>query len=326
MKAPSLDILIVEGEEPVTEALAATLARRGHRISTAGSAEAALSLPSKDVIVCDGSLPGSCGFELLSAVKERGDVARFVILLGEPTVDDCLRALRLGADDLLAKPFRIEDLVRAVEGGTWKPADPAGLERNVFDRAYPPTRETVERCARELCSFAMLHRVPPSARARIACAAEEIVHNAVRHGRLSPGETIRVLARIERKGFHLRISDPGEGFDARRTSAPGPGGPARTGLARARALSESMRVQSSARLGTEVELWFSISGAGLCGDGRDLTEVDFLPVGEAESLIASLLEGRTPDVEALSPALAVVLGRLLAGVESDASESRREFA
>jgi ActR/RegA family two-component response regulator len=321
-----LEVLIVEGEEPVTDALASTLARRGHRVSTATSAEKALALPAQDVIVCEGRLPGSCGFELLSAVKERGDDARFVILLGEPTVDECVRALRLGANDLLAKPFRIEDLVRAVEGSGGKRIAQASAQPDAFDRAYPPTRESVERSARELCVFAMTHGVPPSARARIACAAEEIVHNAVRHGGLRTGATIRVRAGLEKASFRLRIADPGVGFDTRRVTGPGPGGPARTGIARARALSEAFSIRSTPGSGTEVELAFSTSGAELCAAGRDLSEVDFLALGEAEALIGPLLEGRTPDVEALSPALAVVIGRLLAGAGRDSLEPRRDLA
>lgn len=323
MRREALDVLIVEGEEPVTEALSSTLARRGHRVSTAASAEVALAAPAPDVIVCEGRLPGSCGFELLAAVRQRGDEARFVILLRDPTVEDCLRALRLGAHDLLAKPFRIEDLVRAVEGSAErKLAHGGGTERKlvqgagvseVFERSYPPTRESVELCARELCAFAILRGVPPSVRARIACAAEEIAHNAVRHGRLSRESMFRVRARVDRTTFHLGIADPGVGFDAGRVLGPGPGGPARSGIQRARSLSEWLDLRSKPGAGTEVDMTFSTSGAALAADGRDLSEVDFLALGEAEALIGELLEGRTPDIEALSPALAVVLGRLLAG-------------
>jgi ActR/RegA family two-component response regulator/anti-sigma regulatory factor (Ser/Thr protein kinase) len=336
-----LQVLIVEGEEPVTEALSTTLARRGHRVSTAASAEVALAAPASDVIVCEGRLPGSCGFDLLAAVRKRGDDARFVILLGDPTVEECLRALRLGAHDLLAKPFRIEDLVRAVEGrgdpravreGGREGGRPAGRQGgqaggrelsstpardpavpDVFERSYPPTRQSVELCARELCAFAILRGVPPSVRARIACAAEEIAHNVLRHGRLPRESTFQVRARIDGETFHLRIADPGVGFDARRVLGPGPGGPARSGIQRARSLSERLSLCSKPGAGTEVDLCFSTSGAALAADGRDLSEVDFLALGEAEALIGELLEGRTPDIEALSPALAVVLGRLLAG-------------
>ena len=333
MKRATLDVLIVEGEELVTEALSSTLARRGHRVFAARSAEKALALPAPDVFVCEGHLPGSCGFELLSAVRAREDGARFVLLLGEPTVEECLRAFRLGASDLLAKPFRIEDLVRAVESGAMRTAPrtrrpsktsppsetwPSG---EAFERAYPATERSVELCARELCAFALLRGVPPSVRARIACAAEEIVENAVRHAELAAGTTIRVRAHVEGSAFRLEITDAGTGFDPRRERASKVPGPARTGLQRARALSERLDLKTAPGTGTEVALRFSTSGAGLCATGKDLSEVDFLAPGEAEVLIGELLEGRTPEIEALSPAVAVVIGRLLAGAGNPGVES-----
>jgi FixJ family two-component response regulator len=324
VKRPTLDVLIVEGEESVTEALSSTLARRGHRVFAARSTEKALALPAPDVFVCEGHLPGSCGFELLSAVRAREDGARFVLLDGEPTVEECLRALRLGASDLLAKPFRIEDLVRAVESGARKSAQRSRPAKEALERAYPATERSVELCARELCAFALARGIPPSVRARIAGAAEEIVENAVRHAGLTPGSTIRLRARVEGSAFHLEISDAGTGFDAKSTRASivaRASGPARTGLQRARALSERLDLRTAPGAGTEVALRFSTSGASLSSSGKDLSEVDFLAPGEAELLIDELLEGRTPEIEALSPAVAVVIGRLLAGAGNPAVES-----
>jgi ActR/RegA family two-component response regulator len=345
VKRPALDVLIVEGEEPVTEALSSTLARRGHRVFAVRSTEKALALPAPDVFVCEGHLPGSCGFELLSAVRAREDGARFVLLLGEPTVEDCLRAFRLGASDLLAKPFRVEDLVRAVEAGPKRsvarsrPSKSTSPSGDAFERAYPPIERSVELCARELCAFALVRGVPPSVRARIACAAEEIVQNAVRHARLEAASTIRVHAKTKGLEFQLEIADDGAGFDPERargsrsarraTGAKSSArsraqGPARTGLERARALSEHLDLRTAPGSGTLVALRFSTSGASLCASGKDLSEIDFLAPDEIELLIGELLEGRTPEIEALSPAVAVVIGRLLAGagnspVESDSS-------
>jgi len=327
VKRATLDVLIVEGEEPVTEALSATLARRGHRVYAARSADKALALPAPDVFVCEGHLPGSCGFDLLSAVRAREDGARFVLLVGEPTVEECLRAFRLGASDLLAKPFRVEDLVRSVEAGAkrtsprTRPLSGTRSSNEPFERVYPATERSVELCARELCAFALVRGVPPSVRARIACAAEEIFENAVRHAELAAGSTIRVRARVEGSAFRLEIADAGAGFDPRLARGSRASGPARTGLQRARALSERLDLRTAPGAGTEVALRFSTSGAGLCGSGKDLSEVDFLAPGEAEALIGELLEGRTPEIEALSPAVAVVIGRLLAGAGNPAVES-----
>jgi len=311
--ADPLEILIVEGEDPITAALAAALGKRGHRVATARDVETALSLPTPDVVVCEARLSGACGFDLLSAITERGERARSVFLLSEPTVEDCLHAVRLGAKAILTKPFRLADLVRAVEA-----------EDSSFRRAYAASFESTDRCARELVSFCILHAVPPSTRARIAGAVCEIVDNALRHGHLGERDRIRVLARIEKSWLHVDVEDGGAGFDPRSPRAVLPLGPALTGLARAKALSDGMIVSTSPGAGTRVDLRFCISSVTFPDAEDDLSEADFLTPRRARDTLLDLMDGKTPELTGVSPAIAVVLGRLLAGPDPfDPTAERR---
>jgi anti-sigma regulatory factor (Ser/Thr protein kinase)/ActR/RegA family two-component response regulator len=326
----SLSVLIVESEESITQALSRTLARRGHCVATVPSAERALALPLPDVFVCESKLPGACGFDLLSAVQERGDGARVVLLLDDPTGEECIRALRLGASELLIRPFRLADLVRAVEGrrppSATRPAEPSRAPAEpsrAIDHRYPSAPASVAWCSRTLAAFTLRHGVPPSTRARIAGAAGEIVDNAIRHGRLPIHGSIWVRAEIGARSLRVRIRDAGVGFDPVLTRAAARPGPALTGLARAMALSESMRVRTTPGAGTEVDLRFSVMGASLSDRSLDLSEADFLSPGEVRGLLETLLEGKTPDVEGISPAVAVVLGRLLAGPEAEPCTSEK---
>jgi ActR/RegA family two-component response regulator/anti-sigma regulatory factor (Ser/Thr protein kinase) len=321
----NLAVLIVEGDEPITGALVRALERRGHRVLTAASAERALALPSPDVFVCESRLSGADGIDLLSAVQARGDGTRVVLLLSDPTVEQCLSALELGASDLLRKPFRLTDLVRAVEGrrnprsartGDVHASDPDAEPEGELVLEYPGVPASVERCCRDLAAFALRRGVPPSTRARIAGCAGEIVDNAVRHGRIPPGGSIRVRAGIdpERPNWlRLEIRDEGVGFDATRTRTAATPGPARSGLSRAISLCESFGIRSAPAAGTAVELRFSLSGASLSDRSSDLSEADFLTPDEARELLGTLLEGGEPEVEGIPPAVAVVLGRLLCG-------------
>ncbi|MFN0009679.1 MAG: response regulator [Planctomycetota bacterium] len=323
--ADSLEILIVEGEDPITTALATALGKRGYRVATARDVETALALPTPDVVVCEARLSGACGFDLLSAITERGERARSVLLLSEPTVEDCLRAFRLGAAALLTKPFRLADLVRAVEAeeastrrrprdetaGLDLPASPAAdLE---FRRAYAPVPDSMDRCARELVSFCTFHGVPPSTRARIAGAVCEIVDNALRHGELGGSSRIRVEGHFERNWLHVEVQDGGAGFDPRSPGAALPLGPALTGLARAKALSDGLDLSTSPGAGTRIGLRFCVSSVAFPDAKDDLSEADFLTPERARDTLVSLMEGKTPEVTGISPAIAVVLGRLLAG-------------
>lgn len=327
MMTDSLEILIVEGEDPITFALAAALGKRGHRVATARDVETALGLPTPDVLVCEARLSGACGFDLLSAITERGERARSVLLLSEPTVEDCLRAVRLGAAALLTKPFRLADLVRAVEAeevGARRPrpeaashsapASPASfVEDSVFRRDYAALPASMDRCARELVSFCTLHGVPPSTRARIAGAVCEIVDNALRHGQPDVGSPIRVRGRFEKNWLHVEIEDAGVGFDPRSPGAALPLGPALTGLARAKALSDGFSLSTSPGAGTRLGLRFCVSSVAFPDAEDDLSEADFLTPQRARHTLLGLMEGKTPEVTGISPAIAVVLGRLLAG-------------
>jgi DNA-binding response OmpR family regulator len=315
VRSGALGILIVEGDEPISAALASALGKRGHRVTTARNVERALDLPTPDVFVCEARLPGACGFDLLSAITERGDRARSILLVSEPTVDDCLRALRLGAAAILTKPFRMAELVSAVESRTRvtpsesTPATPAPA---VWDRSYVATLESADRCARELTAFGVLHDVPPSTRARIAGAVLEVVDNAARHARLG-GTLIRVRGRILERWLHLEVRDEGTGFDsnaAREAMLPGP---ASSGLTRANALSDGFEIDSKPGRGTLVRLRFCVASACFDQGEMDLSEVDFLASTTVRSVMSALLEGETPDVTGISPAIAVVLGRLRAG-------------
>jgi ActR/RegA family two-component response regulator/anti-sigma regulatory factor (Ser/Thr protein kinase) len=306
----ALAVLIVDGDEPITDALAHTLERRGHRVRTAPSAERALALPSPDVFVCGSRLTGADGLDLLSAVHERGDRSRVVLLLAEPTVEQCLKAFRLGATDLLRKPFKLADLVRAVERERTPRSGPTS---GVLELEYPAVPASVEGCCLDLLSFALRRGVPPSVRARIAGATAEIVDNAIRHGRPPAGASIRVRAEIAGGSLRLEVRDEGVGFDTkivREASAPGP---ARCGLSRAMSLSESFGIRSDPAAGTTIELRFSLSGATLSCRSSDLSEADFLQPAEARGLLETLIDGDDPEVEAIPPAVAIVLGRLLCG-------------
>ena len=310
MTAPSLEVLIVEGDEPITAALEAALARRGHRVRTARDVEGALAQESPDVVVCEARLPGGSAFDLLTAIAERGDRARSVLLLSEPTVEDCLRASRLGAAALLTKPFRVADLLRAVEAA---PVPRSIDEGPVFDRRYAPEAASAVDCARDLSAFCLRRAVPASVRARIAGAACEIVDNAARHAQLASTARIRVRGRVADRWLSLEIEDSGRGFEPHAKESAGSSGPALAGFARAEALSDAFEVDSAPGAGTRVRLRFCIASITFSDGDRDLSEADFLLPREARDVLEALLDGETPEITGISPAIAVVLGRLLAG-------------
>jgi two-component system, OmpR family, response regulator MprA len=73
----------------------------------------AMRSSSPDLIVLDVGLPGGDGFALLRRIREESDVP-IVMLTARDDVEDRVRGLELGADDYIAKPFHLEELVARV--------------------------------------------------------------------------------------------------------------------------------------------------------------------------------------------------------------------
>ncbi|HEX6195447.1 MAG TPA: response regulator transcription factor [Jiangellaceae bacterium] len=110
-------ILVVEDDRNIVDLLRSNLLARGHRVmvSTDGSDvldQIAESAP--DIVLVDLMLPGADGFDLCRAVRERSDVG-IIVLSARRGETDKVRALNLGADDYLTKPFGIEELLARIQ-------------------------------------------------------------------------------------------------------------------------------------------------------------------------------------------------------------------
>ncbi len=311
----SLRVLIVEEDEALASSMATALNEAGHEVAFAASGEDALLHRSFDVVVADIDLPGIDGLDLVEALLQRGDNPRTVVISGRADVDEYRRALRLGADDFLTKPVAPEDIVRAVEG---RPAGSA-LMGTVFARKYEAGPETGteigEQAARELVAHALRCAISPAARARIGSSCAELVENVAIHAYAGGSGPLRVVATVDRRELELVISDDGVGFDPLEEGLDHLSDCRAGGLARVATLAEDVLIESSPGSGTRVVVRFDVARALFDEDMEvDLSELDWLPPRAVREVLAACEEdpgGASRFV--LSPALAVSLGRLLAG-------------
>jgi len=310
LSGPRLKILVVDDEPGIASAVAAALRKRGHLVTVAESGEQALALPPVDALVCDLNLGGMSGLDLLEVVRSRGSVCRTILMAGLPTFEDCRRALRLGACELLPKPFRIAELVEAVEGGEPAPALPSSESVWRYRSATTATLANVERALRDLVAFLVRNGMGPSTRTRIATACAEILDNAERHAYGDEPGPLSIEAELDASELTVRVIDQGAGFD---TSAEIGLGTDQSGLARASALAEDLRIESGPGRGTRVTLGFVAYRVQFDEQQVvDLSELDWLPPGLARRVLETLRSGRGDDLLNLSPSLAVSIGRLLA--------------
>lgn len=110
-------ILIVEDEIPLAEMIKINLEVEGFEAIAVGDGASAVALQGTDpfdLIILDIMLPKMNGFEVLAALRRRDDAVPVLILTARSGNDDRLQGLSGGADDYLAKPFSILELIARV--------------------------------------------------------------------------------------------------------------------------------------------------------------------------------------------------------------------
>jgi two-component system OmpR family response regulator len=165
-----MHILVVEDEVRLARQIAAALTEAGHDPIVVHDGEAALHTAVEtpfDLIVLDVGLPQMDGFEVLRRLRVRHVASRVLILTARGRVSDRVTGLQLGADDYLAKPFAMQELVARVRAlGRRYPEEPA-LNLRVGDltldlanhEVYRGTRR-IELSTRELMLLKVLMREP----------------------------------------------------------------------------------------------------------------------------------------------------------------------
>jgi DNA-binding response OmpR family regulator len=112
-----LDILVVEDEHKLANAIAEGLVRNGYQVTVAYSGESALEQLREhnfDLILLDIMLPRMGGLETLRELRRDGFKIPVLALTSKGTIEDRVRGLDAGADDYLVKPFAFPELLARV--------------------------------------------------------------------------------------------------------------------------------------------------------------------------------------------------------------------
>ncbi len=111
-------ILIIEDEEPIRVGLEDVFVYHGFSVETAAEGTDGLRKARSggfDMILLDLMLPGMDGFEICRRIRSRDSDQAIIMLTALTSDDDIVRGLELGADDYVAKPFSVTQLVLRVK-------------------------------------------------------------------------------------------------------------------------------------------------------------------------------------------------------------------
>ncbi|MEZ2408473.1 DNA-binding response OmpR family regulator [Bosea sp. OAE752] len=161
-------ILLVEDEPEMAAALRAALGQNGMVVDHASSlaeGEEAVAASVHSAVLLDRNLPDGDGLTLLASLRARKSTAPVIVLTARGELGERIRGLDVGADDYLAKPFAVEELLARLRAVLRRPHDLApdilrigGLEFDWRHRCATVEGRVLELPRRELLVLETLLR------------------------------------------------------------------------------------------------------------------------------------------------------------------------
>jgi DNA-binding response OmpR family regulator len=110
-------ILLIEDDPMIGKSLREALQDSGMSVDWAHNGEdgeSALSVGQYALVLLDIGLPGKSGIDVLRAARKGGDKTPLLLITARDELDDRVAGLDLGADDYLAKPFEMRELMARI--------------------------------------------------------------------------------------------------------------------------------------------------------------------------------------------------------------------
>ncbi|MGL5853109.1 MAG: response regulator transcription factor [Phycicoccus sp.] len=175
-------VLLVEDDRAVVGPVVDTLSVRGLSVDVAGTlvrADELVWVNDYDVVVLDRGLPDGDSMPLLAAMRARGDDTAVLVLTARGELSDRVAGLDHGADDYLAKPFAMPELLARVRALGRRASTSAAPVRRLADLELDPATMRVTRGGRDLTltakEFGILEHLLRHA-GRVVTRAELVEH------------------------------------------------------------------------------------------------------------------------------------------------------
>jgi two-component system KDP operon response regulator KdpE len=130
MPSDHTGLLLVEDDQNIVDLIRTNLTARGYEVivsKTGSDAVPLLEGENPDLVLLDLMLPGIDGFELCRELRGRSGVG-IIVISARRGENDKVRALNLGADDYMTKPFGVEELLARINA-TLRRCRPGPVDR-----------------------------------------------------------------------------------------------------------------------------------------------------------------------------------------------------
>ena len=127
-------VLYAEDERQLSVAVTEILKMEGFEVVPVYDGQAALEALESDyfdAVVLDIMMPKKDGIEVLETMRKNGNHTSVLMLTAKATVNDRITGLSSGADDYLAKPFAMKELLARVRAMTRRQGDVADMRLSV---------------------------------------------------------------------------------------------------------------------------------------------------------------------------------------------------
>ncbi len=210
-----MKVLLIEDEKRIADFVRAGLKEQGFVVEHCADGTQGFDWARRggwEVIVLDIMLPGRDGLSILEGLRHAGDNTPVILLTARNELDDRLEGLNRGADDYLAKPFFVEELVariqalrRRVSGERQNRLVVGDLQLDRITREVSWRGETVDLTAREFNLVEYLMRSP----GRVFTRTQILEHVWGYDFDPSTNVVDVCIGRIRRKLGDLGAGDPG---------------------------------------------------------------------------------------------------------------------
>jgi two-component system response regulator PhoP len=163
-------VLVVEDETQLRRQLTERLAGEGWQVNASGDGKEGLYLASEyvfDAAIVDLGLPGLSGLDIIRRLRASGNTVPILVLTARARWQDKVEGLEAGADDYLAKPFQMEELLARLKALVRRAVSPASsvlecgpVRLDLTAQAVTVEGRVVELTAYEyrLLEYLMIHR------------------------------------------------------------------------------------------------------------------------------------------------------------------------